>query len=151
MAMKKLLSDKNVIMFIEFSFVGVINTVIDAAVFFLLCDIGGINEIISNVAAYVTAATNSYLLNSRFVYHEEKYTFGAYVKFLTANTSVLIISTLSIMLISRFVTYKIIAKLITIPITVVINFVFQRFIVFKKSAERLIKESEEQDNAKMDG
>ena len=151
MAMKKLLSDKNVIMFIKFSFVGVINTVIDAAVFFLLCDIGGINEIISNVAAYVTAATNSYLLNSRFVYHEDKYTLGAYLKFLTANTSVLIISTLSIMLISRFVDYKIIAKLITIPVTVIINFVFQRFIVFKKSAERLIKESEEQDNAKMDG
>ena len=149
--MKKLLSDKNIIMFIKFSFVGVINTVIDAAVFFLLCDIGGINEIISNVAAYVTAATNSYLLNSRFVYHEDKYTLGAYLKFLTANTSVLIISTLSIMLISRFVDYKIIAKLITIPVTVIINFVFQRFIVFKKSAERLIKESEEQDNAKMDG
>ena len=151
MAMKKLLSDKNIIMFIKFSFVGVINTVIDAAVFFLMCDIGGINEIISNVAAYVTAATNSYLLNSRFVYHEDKYTLGAYLKFLTANTSVLIISTLSIMLISRFVDYKIIAKLITIPVTVIINFVFQRFIVFKKSAERLIKESEEQDNAKMDG
>jgi len=149
--MKKLLSDKNIIMFIKFSFVGVINTVIDAAVFFLMCDIGGINEIISNVAAYVTAATNSYLLNSRFVYHEDKYTLGAYLKFLTANTSVLIISTLSIMLISRFVDYKIIAKLITIPVTVIINFVFQRFIVFKKSAERLIKESEEQDNAKMDG
>lgn len=149
--MKKLLSDKNIIMFIKFSFVGVINTVIDTAVFFLLCDIGGINEIISNVAAYVTAATNSYLLNSRFVYHEDKYTLGAYFKFLTANTSVLIISTLSIMLISRFVDYKIIAKLITIPVTVIINFVFQRFIVFKKSAERLIRESEEQDNAKMDG
>ena len=147
MTVKKIFADKNLIMFVKFSVVGAINTVLDAVVFFLMCDICGIHEIISNIAAYIISATNSYLLNSRFVYHEEKYTYKSYLKFLSANTFVLVISTLSVFLFSQMVLYKITAKLISIPITVIINFIFLRFIVFKKSAERLVKESEEEENA----
>ena len=145
--MKKLLSNKNLIMFIKFGCVGVLNTAIDSAVLFLMCDIGGIHEVVSNVTAYIIAAANSYFLNSRFVYHESRFSLKKYAGFLSANVSVLIISTISLLLLSGLVPYKIIAKLITIPITVCINFILQRFVVFKKSADKFIKESEEHDNA----
>ena len=145
--MKKLLQNKNFIMFVKFGCVGVINTLVDSAVFFLMCDIWGIHEIFSNVTAYVFAATNSYFLNSRFVYHDTRFSLKRYTAFLSANVSVLVISTISILLLSKLVPYKIIAKLITIPITVCINFILQRFVVFKKSADKFIEESEERDNA----
>lgn len=145
--MNKLFGNKNIIMFIKFGCVGVLNTLIDSGVFFLMCDIAGINEIASNVTAYLLAATNSYFLNSRFVYRDAEFSLKKYTSFLTANVSVLIISTVSILLLTNFVPYKIIAKLITIPITVIINFVLQRFVVFRKSADKYISESEEKNDA----
>ena len=121
MTVKKIFADKNLIMFVKFSVVGATNTVLDAVVFFLMCDICGIHEIISNITAYIISATNSYLLNSRFVFREGKYTYKSYLKFLSANTFVLVISTLSVFLLSQRVSYKITAKLISIPITVIIK------------------------------
>ncbi|MDY3928632.1 MAG: GtrA family protein [Clostridia bacterium] len=135
--MKKLFNKANIIMFIKFAFVGVINTLIDAGVFYILCDISGINEIVSNTAAYLVSATNSYLMNSKGVYHEEKYSFSKYVKFLIGNTSVLIISTLSLIALSGVIKTNIIKKLVTVPITAVLNFIFQRFILFKNSADKI--------------
>lgn len=148
--MNKLFENKNIIMFIKFGCVGVLNTLIDSAVFFLMCDIAGINEIISNVAAYTVAATNSYFLNSRFVYHDAELSLKKYTAFLTANVSVLIISTIFILILTSYVPYKTVAKLISVPITVLINFVLQRFVVFKKSADKYINESEEKKDAEMD-
>lgn len=135
--MKKLFSAANLKMFIKFGCVGVLNTLLDTAGFFLLCDICGINELFSNVASYLISATNSYFLNSRLVYHAEKYSFGKYFQFLAGNICVLVISTLSIMIFARFFTVKTIAKLISMPITIILNFLIQRFIVFKKSADKL--------------
>lgn len=143
----KRLSKANILMFVRFSCVGVLNTVIDTAVFFLACDFFGLNEIVSNIIAYMTSATNSYFLNSKFVYKEERFTPMQYLKFLAGNTSVLIISSLSLMLFARFFKIKTLAKLITVPITVVLNFAFQRFVVFRKSADKAVKESEEKNNA----
>ena len=70
---KKLFSKANFKMFVKFGCVGVINTIIDTAVFFVLCDIIGVWEIVSNCAAYIVSATNSYFMNSRFVYRDRKY------------------------------------------------------------------------------
>lgn len=112
----------------------------DTLIFFCLCDIWGIHEIISNVLSYLIAATGSYFLNSTFVYREEKYSILKYLKFLTANTSVLVISTVSLALLSKYVAVKTVAKLITIPISVALNFVLQRFVVFKSGAQKQIEE-----------
>lgn len=135
--MKKLFSVANLKMFIKFGCVGVLNTIIDTVVFFLLCDICSINELFSNIASYLISATNSYFLNSRHVYHAEKYSFEKYFHFLAGNVCVLVISTLSIMFFSRFFTVKTIAKLISMPITIILNFFIQRFVIFKKSADKL--------------
>ena len=135
--MKKLFSKANFKMFIGFGCVGVINTLIDTAVFFLLCDVIGVWEIPSNVVAYLVSATNSYLLNSRFVYHTPSYSFKKYVQFLCGNVLVLIISSASLAVFARFFAVKTVAKLITVPLTVVLNFAIQRFIIFKKSADKL--------------
>lgn len=135
--MRKLFSKANFKMFIGFGCVGVINTLIDTAVFFLLCDFIGVWEIVSNVVAYLVSATNSYFLNSRFVYHTPSYSLKQYIQFLFGNVFVLIVSSISLVIFARFFAVKTIAKLITVPITVILNFIIQRFVVFKTSADKL--------------
>lgn len=136
--MKKMLENENFVMFLKFSCVGIVNTVIDTAVFLLLCDVLKINEVVSNIAAYAVSALHSYFANSLFVYKDKKISFGKYIKFMSGNVSVLIISTISVMFFVKFVRVKTIAKVITLPITTIINFLFQRFVVFKddSGAER---------------
>ncbi len=138
--MKKIFSKGNFIMFIKFSCVGVLNTLIDYGVFFLLCDVLGLNLIFSNISGYVLSASNSYLINSRYVYKEERFAFKKYMAFLAGNISVLIISTVFISVLSEFTEVKTLAKLISAPITIILNFCFQRFILFKKSADKINNE-----------
>ena len=124
-------------MFIKFSCVGVLNTLIDYGVFFVMCDIFGINIYISNVCGYVLSATNSYFMNSMFVYKDKKFGFKKYVAFLAGNVSVLLLSTAFIAVLSKNIEVKTIAKLISAPFTILLNFCFQRFILFKKSADKI--------------
>lgn len=135
--MKKIFNTNNLIMFIKFSCVGVLNTLIDYGVFFVMCDIFGINIYISNVCGYVLSATNSYFMNSMFVYKDKKFGFKKYVAFLAGNVSVLLLSTIFIAVLSKNIEVKTIAKLISAPFTILLNFCFQRFILFKKSADKI--------------
>ena len=135
--MKKIFNTDNLIMFIKFSCVGILNTLIDYGVFFVMCDIFGINIYISNVCGYVLSATNSYFMNSMFVYKDKKFGFKKYVAFLAGNVSVLLLSTAFIAVLSKNIEVKTIAKLISAPFTILLNFCFQRFILFKKSADKI--------------
>lgn len=135
--MKKIFNINNLIMFIKFSCVGVLNTLIDYGVFFVMCDILGINIYTSNVCGYVLSATNSYFMNSIFVYKDKKFGFKKYAAFLAGNISVLLLSTVFIAVLSNCIEVKTIAKLISAPFTILLNFCFQRFILFKKSADKI--------------
>ena len=135
--MKSLLNRANLKMFIKFGCVGVLNTIIDTAVFFLMCDMLSLNEVVSNVSAYLISSANSYFMNSKFVYKVDKYSVKKYIHFISGNILVLIISSLSVMMFARFFEVKTIAKLISMPITVVLNFLIQRFVIFKKSADKI--------------
>lgn len=133
--MKKLFTNENFKMLIRFGCVGVINTVIDTVVFFLLCDIAKLCELAANTLSYLVSATNSYFMNSWFVYRADEYSFRQFFRFLAGNIFVLIISSGSILLFAQFFKVKTTAKLISIPITGILNFLIQRFIIFGKSIE----------------
>lgn len=104
--MRKLFSKANLKMFIKFGCVGVVNTLIDTGVFFLLCDVAGVWELVSNIAAYLVSATNSYFMNSRFVYRADGYSFKKYLQFLAGNVFVLIVSSVSLAAFARFLPLK---------------------------------------------
>lgn len=135
--MIRLLNRANLKMFIKFGCVGVLNTIIDTAVFFLLCDKLSLNEVISNMSAYLFSSANSYFMNSKFVYKAAKYSLKKYIHFICGNVLVLIISSLSVMIFASFFEVKTLAKLISMPITIVLNFIIQRFVIFKKSADKI--------------
>lgn len=137
---KKIFNTDNIIIFIKFSFVGVLNTLIDNGVFFLMCDLLALNLIFSNIVGYLISATNSYFMNSLLVYKDKELCLKKYLAFIAGNISVLLISTVFTSVFSKYVTVKTLAKLISAPITVILNFFFQRFILFKKAAEKNISD-----------
>jgi len=128
----------NFYLFCKYSVAGIFNTFVDVGVFFLMCDILNYSEITSNVTAYICCATGSYLLNSRFVYKENTYTLKRYFQFVTGNFTVLVISTVIILFISDFLCYKFLAKIIAIPITAIMNFTIQRFLIFWTSCDKQV-------------
>ncbi len=130
----------NFFIFCKYSVAGIINTLVDLVTFFVMCDVLNFAEITSNVVAYLCCATSSYLINSRYVYKENGYTLKRYFQFVTGNFTVLIISTVVIVFVSDFVTLKLLAKLVAMPVTILLNFTIQRFLIFRISADKQIKD-----------
>ena len=136
------ITKRGIKVFVKFCLVGLGNTAIDAGVFFLMCDILGLNQVFSNVVSYALGALNSYILSSKIVYNEEKYSLKKYIKFMSGNFCILLVSTVLVMIFSKFFEAKVIGKLLSIPITLTLNFLFQRYIVFRESADKILKERE---------
>jgi putative flippase GtrA len=56
---------------IRFTGVGIINTVVDIAVFFFLVGLVGVNPVVANVVSYSAGLLNSYALHSHFTFPYE--------------------------------------------------------------------------------
>ena len=126
----------NLFIFCKYSVAGIFNTLVDLVTFFVMCDVLNFAEVTSNIAAYLCCATSSYLINSRYVYKENGYSLKRYFQFVTGNFLVLVISTAVIVFVSDFVELKLIAKLVAMPVTVLMNFTIQRFLIFRISADK---------------
>lgn len=128
----------NFFIFCKYSIAGIFNTLVDLLTFFVMCDLLDFAEITSNIAAYLCCATSSYLINSRFVYKESSYSWKRYFQFVSGNFTVLVVSTAVIVFVSDFVSLKLLAKLVAMPVTVLLNFTIQRFLIFRLSADKQI-------------
>lgn len=134
--MKRFLTAGNLWLFIKFNFVGIVNTLIDYMSFGLLNGVFSVEKYTANVIAFLIAGTNSFFCNSLLVYKEKRLTARKYVKFLVGNSSALIVSSLVILLLTDgFGVPELISKLAAAPVSVVMNFTIQRFMLFKKSAD----------------
>ena len=70
--------------FIKFAIVGLLNTSVDVAIFFLLTRIG-IPYITAQVISYSCGAANSYLLNKVWTFRSSGLSFTEIVRFITVN------------------------------------------------------------------
>jgi putative flippase GtrA len=70
--------------FIKFSLVGLMNTAVDVAIFFLLIWIG-IPYIVAQVVSYSCGATNSYLLNKVWTFRSSGLSYAEIVRFTIVN------------------------------------------------------------------
>lgn len=123
---------KDISKFIKFAIVGVINTLLNWIIFFLLNSLG-IYYIVSNVMAYIIATINSYLWNSKWVFGYKKgIKDSASIKFIVLNIIGLILNTIILfILVDVFSIGKFIALVITTAIVMVINYVVNKVWVFK--------------------
>ena len=117
--------------FIRFGLVGIINTAVDLGVFTLLYRGVDLDPLVANVIAFFLAVTNSYLLNHHWTFRrpDNAMSFSAYVRFVALNAGGLLIGTLAILLLGKYMPLEF-AKLIAAGLTLLWNFTSSKLFVF---------------------
>lgn len=116
----------------RFGVVGLINSGVDAGIFFLALGTVTGSLVVANVISWIVAVTCSYVLNTRFTFaeHAKPFSFSDYLVFtltqvggLVANTGILVIAAPYMPLL--------VAKFLGIVAGFAMNFTLARVIVFR--------------------
>lgn len=123
------------IQFIKFNCVGVLNTLIDLGSYSLLTYLG-CNIYLAQVIAYTLGVTNSWIFNSRWTFNDKQVTGVRLLLFILVNLAALGMQTVILWFgTTRMGWSPIISKIVAIPFGLVVNFLGNRLIVFRKSNE----------------
>ena len=122
---------EELIKFIKFNAVGILNTAIDFVIFTVLVKLG-LDAYVSQVISYSAGVLNSYIWNSRWTFKEKGVTARRVVLFIVVNLVSLGISTGVIALCTQqFGLSEILSKVISLPFSIGVNFLGNRLFVFK--------------------
>jgi putative flippase GtrA len=118
----------------SFAMVGVVNTVIDLAVFLAAYHWLGLPLIPANVLAWLVAVTFSYVMNSTITFAAEsgrKLRWRDYGTFVASGVIGVIANTATLVLAS-YIVPVLVAKLMAIGVSFLVNFSLSHFVVFRK-------------------
>ena len=125
---------KEIIFYIIF---GVLTTVINLGVFYVLTDLLNLNENLSNIIAIITAVLFAYFTNKDLVFHSEAKTLKAkwkeFAKFISGRAFTMVIEWVGGALLFLTPMPQMISKLIVTVVVVILNFFISKFFAFKKS------------------
>jgi putative flippase GtrA len=122
---------------LSFGAIGCVNAAIDFGVFSLLHLYFGWPILIANPIAWCVAVTNSYVLNSMVTFAAEsgrRLSFKRYITFATTQVGGLIANTITVMIASYFVPV-LVAKLMAIGASFVVDFTLSHLVVFRRRPE----------------
>lgn len=117
----------------SFALVGVINALVDFAVFSLCYYVLGFAIIPANLTSWIVAVTGSYVMNSKTTFAVEsgrRLTPQAYLAFLAAQLGGLFANTATVFAASYFMPV-LLGKLLAIGASFVVNFSLSHFVVFR--------------------
>jgi putative flippase GtrA len=123
---------------ISFALVGLINTAVDAAIFFLLLAYATPSLVIANVTAWFIANTGSYVMNSFTTFSAEtggKLSLKHYAGFVGSGIVAVTASTITVVIAAKFMPVWG-AKAIAILVSFAVNFSITHFVVFRTKGER---------------
>ncbi len=118
---------------ISFAFVGVINTAIDFSIFWTTATFLHWPLVPANVTAWIVAVSFSYAANSLTTFgHESGRTlrWRDYLTFVASGIAGMVASTTILFLLS-YVVHLLVAKLVSIAVSFVVNFSLSHFVVFR--------------------
>jgi putative flippase GtrA len=121
----------------SFALVGVVNTVIDLAVFIFAYNLLHWPLIPANVLAWFVAVSCSYVLNSTFTFAAEsgrKLRWRDYVAF-AASGIVGVVANTATLVLASYVAPVWVAKALAIGVSFLVNFSMSHFVVFRKRAD----------------
>jgi len=120
--------------FIKFGIVGVSNTLISLAVYYLLVFLG-MHYLIAHAIAFVLSVLNAYYWNRKYVFDSAKQnTKNQLVKIYIAYGATFLLSLLLLFLMIDILDIShLIAPLINLAITVPLNFLLNKFWVFRQA------------------
>ena len=124
---------------LSFGTIGCVNAVIDFCVFSVGHLYFGWPIIIANPIAWGVAVTNSYVLNSTFTFAAEsggRLSFRRYLAFVASQVGGLIANTATVV-IASYVMPILLAKLLALVASFVVDFTLSYFVVFRRRQETL--------------
>ncbi len=122
---------------VSFAMVGVVNTLIDLSVFLTLYSGLGLALVPANVLAWFVAVSASYVMNSFITFAVEsgrQLRWRDYATFLVSGIAGVIGNTTALVVASYFVPV-LVAKLMAIVVSFMINFSLSHFVVFRRRRE----------------
>jgi len=126
---------------VKFLIVGVLNTIIGASIMFVAYNFLGLNYWISTSLNYILAGTFSFFANKKFTFKSEGKTFQKIILFITTLVFCYFIAfylSKKIMIFINVNNIKLkenISMVLGMVIYTVLNFIFQKKIVFRKEGE----------------
>ena len=123
---------------VSFALVGLINTAVDAAIFFLLLAYVTPSLAIANITAWFVANIGSYVMNSFTTFSAEtggKLSLKHYAGFVGSGLVAVTASTITVVLAAKFMPVWA-AKAIAILVSFAVNFTITHFVVFRPKGER---------------
>ena len=121
----------------SFGLIGCVNSTVDFVVFSIVHLYFGLPIIPANLISWCVAVTNSYVLNSMFTFAAEsgrRLSFGRYVAFAATQVGGLIANTITVFVASFFMPV-LIAKLLAIGASFVVDFTLSHLLVFRRREE----------------
>jgi len=120
--------------FIKFGIVGVSNTIISLAIYYIFIFINKDFYLIGNIAGFVISVLNSYYWNNRFVFVDENRNhIKALIKTYLSYGATFVLGTVLLIIMVEFLTIsEAIAPLILLMITVPLNFILNKYWAFKE-------------------
>lgn len=122
---------------VSFALVGLINTAVDAAIFFVLLGFVTSSLVIANVTAWFIANTGSYVMNSFTTFSAEtggRLQLKHYMGFVGSGLVAVTASTIAVVIAAKFMPVWA-AKGIAIVVSFAVNFSITHFVVFRPRRE----------------
>ena len=123
---------------ISFAFVGVINTAIDFSIFWTAATYLQWPLVPANILAWLLAVSFSYAMNSFITFGPESgrvLRWRDYATFVASGVAGMMASTATLVALS-YVLPLLVAKLVSIAVSFVVNFSLSHFVVFRKRTPR---------------
>src|SRR3954462_15741405 len=123
---------------VSFALVGLVNTTVDATIFFLLLGYVTSSLVIANVTGWFVANTGSYVMNSLTTFSAEtggKLRAKDYVGFVGSGLVAVTASTIAVVIAAKFIPVWG-AKAIAILVSFAVNFSITHFVVFRPKRGR---------------
>jgi len=122
---------------------GVLTTIVNLVVFWILESILNWNENISNIIAIVTSILFAYFTNRVWVFNSQavniKEKFNEFVRFISGRCVTMIIEFVGCFLLFKTPIPTMISKLAITVIVIILNFFISKFFAFKKMGRSSIK------------
>lgn len=120
--------------FFTFLSVGIINTVVDISILYLLILIFGNSPIyilLLNMISYSTGVMSSFILNGMFTFNNKNLTTDKFIKLYASSIGALVINTFVIFVLLGIKTDVVISKIIAAGVVVLFNYNMYKNHIFK--------------------
>ena len=124
-------SDKALIQFLKFCVVGLSNTVISLAVYYIILYFGA-HYVIASILSFIISVLNAYYWNYKYVFNTKSDILKSLIKTYTSyGFSYVLSTTLLIILVEYYNISELLAPILVLVITVPLNFILNKCWAFK--------------------